>query len=399
VTLPLGRGGLRSLIAACAILGAAPMRGANAQTSSVPAPESRRVDGVVMHGEPKGPRAIGGVRVVLHRVGSDRAGPLDSALTDARGRYAFRYVTSGSPDAVYFVSASFDGIAYFTVPLRDGVTRGDDALITVFDTTSGPVPIHVIGHHVIIGAPDAQGRREAVEVFELGNDSSVTRVSGGPSRPVWTTVLPNGITGAKVNPTGEIAPTAVSFTDGRVRLFAPISPGARQLSYAYQVPKGALPLTIPIDQPTSVLEVLLEEPKATVSGAPVGEVAPTSTGGRSFRRFLGQNVPERAMLRIDVPFTLGDARTRFLITVFVICGVAMLGAMVTAMRRRRAASPAAVESPPALTAALLHEIAALDAEFEREPAPTADTRAAYAAERARLKSRLAAALADEQPVG
>src|SRR5690349_19690226 len=158
-----------------------------------------------MHGEPKGPRPISGVHVVLHRVGPDRAGPLDSMLTDARGRYHFRYAPSGSSEAIYFVSASYDGIAYFSTPLHDEVTRGDDAQITVFDTTSGPVPIHALGHHIIVGAPDSHGEREAVEVFELGNDSSVTRVTGGTDRPVWQVRLPLGAASAKVNPSGEIS--------------------------------------------------------------------------------------------------------------------------------------------------------------------------------------------------
>jgi hypothetical protein len=357
--------------------------------------QARRVDGLVMHGVAKGPRPLPGVRVVLHRVGSDRAGPLDSTLTDAKGRYHFRYVPSGSPDAIYFVSASFDGIAYFSVPLREPETRGDDAQITVFDTTSGPVPIHVLGHHIIVGAPDPQGRREAVEVFELGNDSSVTRVSGGTERPVWEVGLPKGAAGAKVNPTGEVAPTAVSFTGGRVRLYAPVSPGARQLSYAYQLPRDALPLSIPIEQPTSVLEVLLEEPRATVSGG-VAEVAPTTTAGRSFRRFLGQSVPEKAVVRIDVPFAITDARTRYFVAVAAVCGLAMLAAIIVAARRRRAPVPA---TPARAADELLQAIAVLDARFEQGSAATPDERADYDAERARLKSRLAAALAEEQGSG
>ena len=38
--------------------------------------------------------------VVLHRVGPDRAGPLDSVRSDSRGRYAFRYTRTGSEDAI-----------------------------------------------------------------------------------------------------------------------------------------------------------------------------------------------------------------------------------------------------------------------------------------------------------
>jgi hypothetical protein len=349
-----------------------------------------------MHGEPKGPRPISGVRVVLHRVGPDRAGPLDSMLTDARGRYHFRYVPSGSSEAIYFVSASYDGIAYFSVPLQNQATRGDDAQIQVFDTTSGPVPIHVLGHHIIVGSPDPHGQREAVEVFELGNDSSVTRVSAGTEHPVWQIPLPRGVTGAKVNPTGEIAPSAISFTNGIVRLYAPVSPGARQLSYAYEVPKSALPLSFPIEQPTSVLEVLLEEPHATVVGGSLAEVAPTTSGGRSFRRFLAQNIPTPNLVQVDVPFTIGDARTRFLVAVAAVCGAAMLGAILFATRRRRAvaAVPVVPLHSPA-TDELLQAIAQLDARFEQENHATPDQRAQYDAERSQLKSRLAAALAEE----
>lgn len=373
---------------------------ARAQTTADTAAESRRVDGVVMHGEAKGPRPIPGVRVVLHRVGSDRAGPLDSTITDARGRYRFRFSTSGSPDAIYFVSASYDGIAYFSTPLRDRETLGDDAQITVFDTTSGPVPIHVVGHHVIIGSPDGQGRREAVEVFELQNDSSVTRVSSGRVHPVWTTALPSGATNARINPTGDISPNAVSFTDGRVKLFAPISPGARQLSYAYGLSREALPLSIALDEPTGVLEVLTEEPRATVTGANLTEVAPTSTAGRTFRRFLAQNVPAQSTIRIDVPFSLGDSRVRWFAAVAVVCGLAMVGSIVVATRRRRVVAVAApVSRHRHETEALLQAIATLDAAFERTADPSPDDRARYDAERAQLKARLASALAAERGTG
>lgn len=354
-----------------------------------------------MHGEPKGPRPIDGVRVVLHRVGPDQAGPLDSAVTGPRGAYHFQFKTSGSPDAVYFVSASYDGIAYFSTPLREKVTRGEDAQIAVFDTTSGPVPIHVLGHHVIVGAPDGDGQRQAVEVFELGNDSSLTRVSGGRQRPVWTVRLPSGATNAKVNPSGEISPNAITFTDGVVRLFAPISPGARQVSYAYQLPRSALPVSIPIEQPTSVLEVLLEEPRATVSGGNLAEVAPTSTGGRTFRRFLAQAVPESSVVVIDVPFGLGDARTRYFIAIALVSGLAMLGAFLFATGRGRRVVPTQLDSnvhAPA-TQELLQAIAALDTHFEQGGNGSLDERARYETERAELKARLATALAEERQRG
>jgi hypothetical protein len=76
----------------------------------------------------------------------------------------------------------------------------------------------------------------------------------------------------------------------------------------------------------------------------------------------------------------------------------MLGAIVVAFRRRRLA-PTGTPSGTPVSSALLQQIAALDARFEQQPAPSAETRAAYTAERDELKSRLAAALADERRPG
>ena len=87
--------------------------------------------------------------VVLHRVGRDRAGPIDSTRTGADGKYHFAYKTSGDSTALYFVSTTYGGVAYFTA-LRTWPID-DDAALTVFDTTSGPVRIHVAGHHLVIG--------------------------------------------------------------------------------------------------------------------------------------------------------------------------------------------------------------------------------------------------------
>jgi len=354
----------------------------------------RRVDGAVMLGTANGPRAIGGVRVVLHRVGADRAGPLDSALTNASGGYAFRYRPAGNADAIYFVSASYRGIAYFTAPLRGVNVRGDDAAITVFDTSSGPVPIHIIGRHFVLGVPDGRGRREVVEVYELGNDSSVTVVSGGADRPVWTGHLPDGAEAPRVNPSGEIPSSAVTFFRGRVELRAPLSPGAHQLSFAYDLRRDGLPLAVPIEAPAGVIELLLEEPRATVSGVPLSEVAAVTTAGRTFRRFLAQSVPAASVVRIDVPFAVGELRWRYVAAVAATCGVAMLTALLVAVRRRRSAMTLA---PARASDQLVREIAALDARFERNPSPSPDERHAYATERSALKSRIAAALAEEGP--
>jgi hypothetical protein len=113
---------------------------------------ARRVDGRIVRGTREGPLPIANQWVVLHRVGPDASGPLDSIRTEAAGRYHLRYRTSGDSTALYFVSTSYGGVAYFTSPLRGPAVNGDDATITVFDTTSGPVAVKLGGRHVIVCA-------------------------------------------------------------------------------------------------------------------------------------------------------------------------------------------------------------------------------------------------------
>ena len=66
----------------------------------------------------KGEVPLAGRWVVLHRVGTDVAAPIDSMRTDASGHFAFKYHATGDSAALYFAASSYAGIAYFTPPLR-----------------------------------------------------------------------------------------------------------------------------------------------------------------------------------------------------------------------------------------------------------------------------------------
>lgn len=334
---------------------------------------------------------------MLHRVGSDRAGPLDSAKTDGAGRYAFRYRTSGAADAIYFVSASYRGIAYFAPPLKGAAVLGDDALITVFDTTSAPVRLRVLGHHYVVSAPGASGRREVLEVVELSNDTTVTAVSRG-TLPVWSAPLPKGAVEPKANPVGDIAAGAVTFAPGRVQVLAPISPGLRQLAYSYMLPSSALPLTITLERPADVVEVLLEEPRAVARGPNLGEVEGVSTAGRRFRRFLARDVPANGELRVEVVQGTDALRARLIAGVAIVFAVAMVGALFAALGQRRRRRAALFTTPPVERPAerLVRDLAALDARFERMVDPSPEDRARYESERGALKDQVAAALAGER---
>ena len=368
-----------------------------AQQGGEPAPTARRVDGRVVRGTRLGPVPVGNQWMVLHRVGPDRAGPLDSARSAPTGRYQLRFHTSGDSSALYFVSTTYGGVAYFTAPLRTPSVSGDDATITVFDTTSGPVAIKVGGRHLIIGAPRASGRRPVGEVYDLQNDSTVTLVARDSVSPVWMAHLPSGALAFQLNTNGDLGAGAIARRGTSVGLLAPISPGIRQLAFTYELPGDAFPLRVPAERATGVFEVLIEEPAARVTGAPMRDMAPVSTDGRIFRRFLAQDVPANAVIRVDMPVLLGPEREK----VYVGVGGALVAAMIVALvlalrrspRRHRRARPIAASRRDEL----LRDLAALDAAFARQGAADAPLRAEYEAQRAVLKAELAGVLAGGAP--
>jgi hypothetical protein len=279
---------------------------------------------------------VAGAWVVLHRVGPDRAGPLDSVRTDRQGRYLFKYARTGSADAVYFVSASYDGIAYFTPPLPEGTVGGDDGEITVFDTTSARIPLSLRGHHVVVSAVDANALRSIVEVYDLSNDTSVTRVAAGdtPAGATWQTHILPGATNFQVSQ-GDIPAAAVSYVDGLVNVFAPLAPGVKQVSFSYTLPARSFPLKLPLEKETGVYEIMIEEKAGTVTGPHLREVDPVSVDARNFRRFLATDMPENSVAVIDLPPP--PARSidpRYLVAITLVLGGSMVVALAQALKRR-----------------------------------------------------------------
>lgn len=280
---------------------------------------------------------VAGVWVVLHRVGPDRAGPVDSIKSDGRGHYRFNYTRTGSADAIYFVSASHDGIAYFTPPLAEGKVSGDDGEITVFDTTSGRVPLSLRGHHVVVSNADANARRSIVEVYDLSNDTSVTRVASGetPAGATWHTHISPGAANFKVGQ-GDISAAAVSFANGLVSVFAPLAPGIKQLSFSYSLPAKSFPLRLPLEKETGIYEIMIEDKAGSVTGPRLKEVDPVTVDERNFRRFLASDMPENSVAVIDLP-PPPQSRSidpRYLVALTLVIGASMILALAQALRRR-----------------------------------------------------------------
>jgi hypothetical protein len=279
---------------------------------------------------------VSGVWVVLHRVGPDKAGPLDSVRSDPRGRYAFNYSRTGSEDAIYFVSASYNGIAYFTPPLAEGKVSGDDGEVTVFDTTSHRVPMTLRGHHVVVSAVDANGLRSVVEVYDVSNDSKVTRIAptDTPKDATWQTHITPAATNFRVNQ-GDIPASAVSYAKGAVNVYAPLAPGIKQIAFSYSLPAKSFPLSLPLEKETGIYEILIEEKAGSVTGPHLREMDPVTVDERNFRRFLASDMPVSSSAVIDLPAP--PARTidpRYMVAITLVIGGTMVLALAQALRRR-----------------------------------------------------------------
>lgn len=355
---------------------------------------ARTVAGRVVRPGAEAFEAVSGTWVTLHRVGRDKAGPLDSVRTAVDGAFRFAYELSGAPDAIYFVSASYAGIAYFSSSLAQADVSGQDAEIQVFDTTSTGIHLTVRGRHVILSASTGGARRGLIEVFEITNDSSKTLIGANDKAPTFRVRIPQGAQDFKVAQ-GDVPADAVSFADGEVQVQMPFAPGLKRLSFSYSMDADAFPLKVPVQFTTGVLEVLAEDPQASVTAPKLAETAPASLDGRNFRRFLGNDVPSSGVLEMDLPGSGQAQKTRILISLVAAIALAMLVSLARAFgRRTRSRSPGLASAAAADREAerLARQIADLDAKFERAREPDDAARAAHDAQRARLKHDLTTAL-------
>ena len=352
----------------------------------------RRVDGsVVMPGGGGQPRPVPGAWVTLHRVGSGSAGPLDSARTDAGGRFAITYPRAVTDSAVFFLSAELAGITYFSSPLPDAPVSGEDADLVVYDTTSSAAHVTLRGRHVIVGARDSTRRHPVVEVVELANDTTLTIVAAD-GRPTWSAPLPEGAQDVRLA-SGDLSPDAITTEEGRLRLVAPVAPGIKQISYSYQLPATSFPLTLAIEDSLPLLEVLLEDPAGTVTGASLALSDTVTMDGRTFRRFLARDAAA-GTARVAVAAAGADRRTVYFTSVVLALGLLMLLALGRSVRRRPAPVPLGWNGDLGPTPEeLARRIAALDASFQRRRAPSVEERQEYERLRGGLKAQLTDAIA------
>ena len=333
-----------------------------------------------------------GIRVVAHRVGADRQGPLDSLRSDARGRFAFR-VAHPDTAAMYVVSTMYAGIGYFSAPFAQGSRAGADSIVlAVFDTSSAGAPLDVAVRHLVVSAPDrADGSRDVLDIVQVANPGTTTLVARD-SAPTWHMQLPRGIESFRVGE-GDVPSEAVRRAGDSILVRAPFPPGIKQVVGIYVVPQGMRTLRVPIDQPTARLEVLVEDSLASASGAALAAANPLQLEGRTFRHFSSTRVVrgETAEIAFGAP---GGGRHLAWIAI-VLSAVLLAAGGYLAVRGRGARAAAGAASPgEADPDALVRQIVALDERYAARQAETPPEEwSAYQAKRASLKAQVAGRLA------
>jgi hypothetical protein len=197
------------------------------------------------------------------------------------------------------------------------------------------VPFTVRGRHLIVSRAAPDGERTVTEVFEISNDTSVTRVSPSavPDAAVWSSIVPAKAI-SPIVADGDIPAAAVQFAGSRAYVYAPFAPGMKQLAFHYDLPADGFPLKVPMEHGPVILEVLLEDPTAIVSGARLKSVAPVTIEGHQFHRFLAEDVPASSVAVISVPDAKKPPAFLFVAGLTLVIGGAMTAALARALRRR-----------------------------------------------------------------
>ena len=290
------------------------------------------VTGRVVYGTDGRPAA--GTWVVLHQVSMGGGGqPIDSARTDAGGAYRLT-VPRADSGTIYVVSSWRAGIAYFSEPVTvRAAPTARLAPLYVYDTSAAGPAVRLARRLITVAKLKSDGTRDVLELVELENPGSVTRVAPDSLRPTWAGAIPSVAIQFRVGQ-GDVSPQAVTLRGDSVAVFGPLPPRDRkQLSYTYVLPATVRRVSVPVDQPTEEVDLLLEDTAAVVTTKKLDSLGVEDIEGRRFARYRAPS------LAAGTPLAIAFADRRFapenLVPWLVGVAAIVLGiAFVVALRRQ-----------------------------------------------------------------
>ena len=368
---------------ALALLAAAPLA---AQAQS-------RVAGRVVRVAGSDTVPVGGIAVVLHRVGQRAQGPIDTVRAGSGGRFAFRFAADTT--AAYLLSARYGGIEYFSQPVATNPARPDTGVVVIVADTSSTAPVLVRQRTILVSAPDESGTRTVLDWFVLSNPGQLTRVAPDTVHGAWGTPLPPEAQNVELadNRMSQFSPEALVFRQDSVLIFAPLSPGDKELMLQYRIPGTLRRFLVPAERVADSMFVMVEERGGRVATSGFAAADSQMLDGRAFRRWAGIH-RQPGDVEIVLPAAALSSRQLLALLVITVGTAFALLAFVIVKRRRRAPARAELPDP----AFLSDGIARLDERYQgREAETPPDEWARYQAERARLLALLSSALARRGP--
>ncbi|MGI9626398.1 MAG: hypothetical protein ACR2QM_06150 [Longimicrobiales bacterium] len=228
--------------------------------------------------------------VVLHRVGTDFAGQLDSVPVRPDGRFTIDLppVDDEARSAqVLFASIRHEGILYFGAPINTAAVADSAYVIQAypsFPVAPGTmVPVRI--RNLFVEVTDSGW--VVTDLYELSNIASSTLVAppGGSS---WSHRLPTGATDFSVGQS-DLPEDEVRFDEGVLATTVPIPPDESVFVIRYRVTEDAL--VIPSDSPTESFELLIREPAPEVAVTGLARMDQVDVDGTTYRRFAGNGLP------------------------------------------------------------------------------------------------------------
>ena len=331
-----------------------------------------------------------GAEVILSGADEDGSSRISrTATTDARGRYRFEDLPSGT-DWLYILDARFDGGQFpgspFSFPAGEQPTL--ETSLKVWNTTSDPASILVARDAMfVLPSDNAAGVVESVTVINHTDLAYVGRGGAmggsGGSKEAKTTFgfgLPVGAGGVRIENASFDIPELVA-TDFGFGITVALPPGESTFTYSYQVPAdgSTYVLSKTALYPTADLLVFVGDPLRLDSDR-LRESGTETIEGKEYRRWTapgmvdaGDTVLIQAVAEAEMaflPFAIGAGALLVLISV---------GYMF--MRRRTDRDePVPVETRDDLIAA----IASLDLAYESGSLDESS----WKSEREQLKQRL-----------
>lgn len=330
-----------------------------------------------------------GVAVVLHQVGQAAQGPLDTVPADRQGRFAFRFTSDST--AAYLLSARHAGIEYFSAPVATNPSRPDTGIVLVVADTSSEAPVRLRQRTLLISAPDQSGSRTVLDWFVVSNAGEQTRVAQDSVRATWGTPLPGAARDVQLADSrlSQFAPEAVTFRSDSALIFAPVSPGEKELMLQYRIRGNLRRFDLPSPDLSDSVFVLLEGGAGSVRNDGFVARESQTIEGRMFQRWAG-TLGGEGQIRIALKGAL--LTTRQVLTLLAgLGGLIFVGLGAVLTRKRGIPRGSAAASSPLV---LADRAARLDARYlGRESATPPEEWTRYLEDRARVTVELERALA------